>query len=74
VPGLRADIAIRDVSGIGAAGNWDPIASPVPCGPPRVRNLLVEWRRVVADGRLATLDERPVAARIRRLVLRLCGG
>ncbi len=55
-PGKRADIAIWDVSGIEAAGAWDPVGALLLAGPPRVRDLIVEGRRVVADGQMATLD------------------
>ena len=44
-PGKRADLAIWDVSGIEAAGAWDPVAALVLCGPTRVRDLFVEGRR-----------------------------
>jgi cytosine/adenosine deaminase-related metal-dependent hydrolase len=56
VPGKRADIAVWDVSGIEAAGAWDPVAALVLCGPQRVRDLFVEGRQVVRGGALATLD------------------
>ena len=52
-PGKRADLAIWDVSGLEAAGAWDPVAALVLCGPFAVRDLVVEGRRVVAEGRLA---------------------
>ena len=55
-PGLRADIAIWDVSGLEAAGAWDPVAALVLAGPTRVRDLFVEGRQVVAGGRLTTVD------------------
>ncbi|MCU0825960.1 MAG: 8-oxoguanine deaminase [Tabrizicola sp.] len=54
--GKRADIAIWDMSGIEAAGSWDPVAALVLCGPTRVRDLIVEGRQVVRSGQLATLD------------------
>jgi len=54
--GKRADIAIWDMTGINNAGAWDMVAALVLCGPQRVRDLLVEGRRVVADGRLTTID------------------
>ncbi len=54
-PGKRADLAIWDVSGIEAAGSWDPVALLL-AGPSRVRDLFVEGRQVVAEGRIATLD------------------
>jgi len=55
-PGMRADLAIWDVSGIEAAGAWDPVAALVLCGPTRVRDLFVEGRQVVRDGAMATID------------------
>ncbi|HEX9859257.1 MAG TPA: 8-oxoguanine deaminase, partial [Paracoccaceae bacterium] len=54
--GRRADIAVWDVSGVEAAGAWDPVAALILCGPARVRDLLVEGRQVVADGQMATID------------------
>ncbi|MEM9969655.1 MAG: 8-oxoguanine deaminase [Pseudomonadota bacterium] len=68
--GMRADIAVWDVSGIDAAGSWDP-AALVLAGPTRVRDLFVEGRRVVADGRMATVDEGQLAREAARLVARL---
>jgi cytosine/adenosine deaminase-related metal-dependent hydrolase len=70
--GKRADIAIWDVSGLEAAGTWDPVAALLLCGPFRVRDLFVEGRRVVRDGQLVGLDLEPVlqraAARVARLM------
>ena len=54
--GKRADIAVWDVSGIEAAGAWDPVAALVLCGPTRVRDLFVEGRQVVRDGQVTTID------------------
>ena len=45
--GKRADLAIWDVSGLEAAGAWDPVAALVLCGPFAVRDLIVEGRPVV---------------------------
>ncbi|MFT3690070.1 8-oxoguanine deaminase [Paenirhodobacter sp.] len=56
VPGMRADIAVWDVSGLEAAGAWDPVAALMLCGPTRVRDLFVEGRQVVRGGHLTTLD------------------
>ena len=71
-PGKRADIAIWDVSGLAAAGAWDPVAALVLCGPFAVRDLLVEGRPVVRGGALVTLDAAVLAeaarVRARRLV------
>ena len=49
-PGKRADLAIWDVSGIAAAGAWDPVAALVLCGPFAVRDLFVEGGRSCATG------------------------
>jgi len=73
VPGARADIAVWDVSGIDSAGSWDPAALLL-AGPTRVRDLLVDGRRVVAGGSLATIDLPAVVARQNRLARRLAGG
>jgi len=71
--GKRADIAVWDVSGIEAAGSWDPVAALVLCGPMRVRDLFVEGRQVVADGQMATIDLPSVVERQNRLARRLMG-
>ncbi len=54
-PGFRADIAVWDVSGVEAAGSWDRAALLL-AGPRRVRDLWVEGRPVVREGRLVTVD------------------
>ena len=54
--GKRADIAIFDVTGIATVGAWDPVAALVLCGPLPVRDLLVEGRPIVRDGRLTRQD------------------
>jgi len=55
-PGKRADVAIWDVSGLEAAGAWDPVAALLLSGPPRVKHLFVEGRAVVRDGQIVTFD------------------
>ena len=72
-PGKRADLAIWDVSGLAAAGAWDPVAALVLCGPFAVRDLLVEGRRVVVDGMLAGLDLGAALDRAAARVARLGG-
>lgn len=72
-PGKRADIAIWDMSGVAAAGNWDPVAILL-AGPMQVRDLIVEGRRVVAEGRLVTADERAIAEEANRLAAELVDG
>lgn len=71
--GKRADIAIWDLSGIEAAGAWDPVGALLLCGPTRVRDLFVEGRRVVAGGQMATIDLPRVIERQNRLAARLAG-
>ncbi len=66
-PGLRADIAVWDVSGIESAGSWDPAALAL-AGPTRVRDLIVEGRRIVAEGQMVTVDEPKLAEHANRLV------
>ncbi|MCA8880154.1 MAG: 8-oxoguanine deaminase [Rhodobacteraceae bacterium] len=65
-PGFRADLAIWDVSGVETAGSWDPAALLL-AGPTRVRDLIVEGRPVVRDGRLTTIDLDAVIADQTRL-------
>jgi cytosine/adenosine deaminase-related metal-dependent hydrolase len=69
--GKRADIAIWDVSGIEAAGSWDPVASLLLCGPSKVRDLFVEGRAVVRGGHMVTIDLAKVIARQNQLARRL---
>lgn len=59
--GSRADVAIWDVSGIEAAGSWDPAALLL-AGPTTVRDLFVEGRQVVRDGQMTTIDLSKVIA------------
>ncbi|MBZ4022278.1 8-oxoguanine deaminase [Rhodobacter sp. TJ_12] len=54
--GKRADIAIWDVSGLEAAGAWDPVAALLLSGPTRVKHLFVEGRQVVAEGQITTIN------------------
>ena len=70
-PGKRADLAIWDVTGLEAAGAWDPVAALVLCGPFPVRDLVVEGRLVVKDGRLAGVDLGTLLDAARRRLARL---
>ena len=70
-PGKRADIAVWDMSGIEAAGSWDPVASLILCGPTRVRDLFVNGRMVVQDGQMMTIDLASVIARQNKLAAQL---
>ncbi len=71
IPGKRADIAIWDVSGIEAAGSWDPVASLILCGPTRVRDLIVEGREIVRAGQIKTFDFASAITRQNRLAQKL---
>lgn len=71
--GCRADIAIWDVSGIEAAGSWDPAAFLL-SGPTTVRDLFVEGRQVVRDGQMATFDLGAAVARQSVLARQLSEG
>lgn len=70
VPGMRADVAVWDVSGVEAAGSWDPVAFLL-AGPARVRHLFVEGRQVVRDGVVVTVDLPRVVERANGLARRL---
>jgi cytosine/adenosine deaminase-related metal-dependent hydrolase len=72
-PGKRADLAIWDVSGLEAAGAWDPVAALMLCGPTRVKHLFVEGRQVVRDGQITTLDLPRVIEAQNRLARKLMG-
>ncbi len=71
--GKRADVAVWDISGIEAAGAWDPVAALVFCGPQRVRHLFVEGRQVVRDGQVTTVDMGRVIEDQTRLARALMG-
>ena len=70
--GMRADLAVWDVSGIESAGSWDA-AALVLAGPVRVRDLFVEGRQVVGDGRMLTVDTGALVVRQNRLARALAG-
>ena len=60
--GMRADMAVWDVSGIDSAGSWDAAALML-AGPRKVRDLWIEGRCVVEHGRIISFDlERDLAA------------
>jgi cytosine/adenosine deaminase-related metal-dependent hydrolase len=71
--GMRADLAIWDMSGVSSAGNWDMVAALVLCGPTRVRDLFVEGRQVVGNGQMLTVDLGRVVARQNVLARGLMG-
>lgn len=71
--GKRADLAVWDVSGLEAAGAWDPVAALLLCGPFQVRDLVVEGRQVVRGGALAGVELGRVLETARARLVRLMG-
>jgi cytosine/adenosine deaminase-related metal-dependent hydrolase len=69
--GKRADIAIWDVTGLAAAGAWDPVAALVLNGPFNVRDLFVEGKPVVSNTRLVNQEEGMIVERVNKRVMRL---
>jgi cytosine/adenosine deaminase-related metal-dependent hydrolase len=69
--GKRADIAIWDTTGLGAAGAWDPVAALVLTGPTNVRDLIVDGRRIVDSGQLVTADTQKIATNAKQAITRL---
>ena len=72
-PGKRGDVAVWDMSGVEAAGSWDPVGALLLCGQSRVKHLLVEGKQVVRDGQMVTIDLPKVVERQNRLAARLMG-
>ncbi len=68
--GMRADVAIWDISGLDTAGSWDPVALLL-AGPRRVRDLLVDGRRIVSGGQLASYDSHSIVQQADRCLQRL---
>lgn len=69
-PGMRADLALWDMSGLEAAGSWDPAALLL-AGPRKVKHLFVDGRQIVRDGDLTTIDLPSAIEDQRRLAARL---
>ncbi len=55
-PGKRADFVVWPALGVETSGAWDPVAALVLCAPIRAREVWVEGRAVVKEGRIATFD------------------
>jgi cytosine/adenosine deaminase-related metal-dependent hydrolase len=56
-PGMSADLVSVPLDDIGVAGaGHDPLAALFFCHVPRVKHSVVQGRRVVRDGQLATID------------------
>ena len=74
-PGMAADIVAFDLERIGFAGGLhDPLAALLFCAPAQVSLSLVHGRPVVEEGRLCSLDPRPVLERHNRLAADLVRG
>ncbi|WP_303704660.1 8-oxoguanine deaminase [Celeribacter baekdonensis] len=73
VPGMRADIAIWDMSDVEAAGSWDPAALLL-AGPMVVKHLFVEGRHVVSDSWVTTINTETTLASQARLLKGLMDG
>ncbi|WP_424969491.1 8-oxoguanine deaminase [Dinoroseobacter sp. S76] len=71
VVGMRADIAVWDVSGLEAAGAWDPVAALLLSGPSGVRDLFVEGKPVVRESQLVRRDAAALVAEQTRCLNRL---
>lgn len=71
--GKRGDVAVWDMTGVEAAGSWDPVGALLLCGPSRVKHLFVEGKPVVRDGQMVTVDLPRVVERQNRLAARLMG-
>jgi 8-oxoguanine deaminase len=66
---MAADFAAFDLSAMELAGaSWDPLASLVFCAPLAASYTVVQGRFVVRQGRIATIDMRPVLQRHKHLV------
>ena len=69
--GRRADIAIWDVSQLAGAGNWDPVAALVLCGPFAARDVIVDGRAVIRNGAFERFDAAAAVRRSRAIVAEL---
>ncbi len=66
--GKCADLATWDVTGLQAAGAWDPVAALVLCGPFTARDVFVNGHQVVDNQALVNLDMEPVYRRAEKAV------
>jgi cytosine/adenosine deaminase-related metal-dependent hydrolase len=74
-PGKRGDVAVFPVDGLEFAGaEADLVAALASCDTPRVRDLFVEGRPVVRDGRLVGADEHALAEEGRLVGRRIAEG
>ena len=74
-PGMAADFAAFDLRGVNLAGALhDPVAALVFCAPEQASWVVIDGRLVVEDGRLATVELRPLLERHNRLARELVSG
>ena len=68
-PGMCADLALFRLDTLAMAGGavHDPVAALLLCASPAADHVVVNGRRVVRDGQLATLDLPPLLERHNRL-------
>ena len=70
-PGQMADFVVWDTRDLSLAGNWDPIAALVLCGPIKPRDVYVGGRPIVRDGQLVSADGDAIANKARLLAQEL---
>jgi 8-oxoguanine deaminase len=72
-PGMCADLAIFDLMTLDFAGGavHDPVGALLLCSSPKTAYTIVNGKIVVSEGRLTTLEERPLVAHHNRLALQL---
>jgi cytosine/adenosine deaminase-related metal-dependent hydrolase len=70
-PGMRADVAMFDLRGVGYSGAGDAVSALLLCAPAQVDTLVVEGRVVVEGGALQTVSLESILRRHRKLAARL---
>ncbi len=55
-PGFAADFGLYDVNQVAGAGDWDPVAALILCGPMRPKTLFIGGHKVVEDYSLTRVD------------------
>ena len=73
-PGRRADFVLWPTDGIAMSGVSDPVAGLVLSGPHRPKEVWIEGRQVVRDGRITTVDLDAALAQHRKLARALIEG
>jgi 8-oxoguanine deaminase len=73
-PGMAADFAAFRLDTVDMAGQWDPVAALVLCGPQKASYTVINGRVVVREGQVTSIDVAPVLARHRALTRALANG